>query len=124
MIRTEGPNPDTLLNRLDHHAEAAAPLVDACLRNLVLRCPLAFDPQEHRISQRKGGANSFALLLGGGDHREFHFRADQSEDDAVIHIKDKFKEGQEVATLRDEDDVRRFFERLSVAPRAESSGGQ
>jgi hypothetical protein len=34
----------------------------------------------------------------------------------VIHIKNKFKEGQEVATLRDEDDVRRFFEGLSVAP--------
>src|ERR1700677_4222752 len=62
VIRTEGPNPDTLLNRLDHHAAPAAPLVDACLRNLLLRCPLAFDPHEHRISQRKHGANSFALL--------------------------------------------------------------
>jgi hypothetical protein len=62
-----------------------------------------------------GGANSFALL-GRGDPREFHFRADQGEDYAVIHIKNKFKEGQEVATLRDEDDVRRFFEGLSVAP--------
>jgi hypothetical protein len=78
MIRTEGPNPDTLLTRLDH---------------------------------------PFALLLGGGDHREFHFRADQGEDYAVINVKDKFKEGQEVATLRDEDDVRRFLEGSSVIPR-------
>jgi hypothetical protein len=108
------PNPDTLLNRLDHHAAPAGPLVDACLRNLVLRCPLASDPHEHRLSQRKRGANSFALLLGGGDYRQFHFRALQRERYAVIHVKDSFKGGREVATLRTEGDVRSFFEGLSV----------
>jgi hypothetical protein len=68
---------------------------------------------------RKRGANSFALLLGGGDARQFHFRALKNEGYAVIHVKDSFKDGHEVTTLRTENDVRRFFAGLSVTPGAD-----
>ena len=114
LIRTEGPNPDTLPNRVACHAQAAAPLVIACFENLLLRCPLAFDRNEHVVRQSKPGALSFGLYLSDG--RQFHFRGFKAEAYAVIHVYDRWTQPKrEVASLRDPDDVRRFFEALRVA---------
>jgi len=113
VIRTEGPNLDTLPNRVACHARQAAPLVAAAFENLLLRCPLAQDHHEHVLRQSRPGAQSFSLVLCDG--REFHFRGLEEEGYSAIAVRDRYREGTTIEVLRTPGDVRRFFEGLSVS---------
>lgn len=114
MIRVEGPDTTAVIKRARDHTPGTVPLILEAAITLLLDCPLARDHHEHVLSQRKVGAESYALLLTDG--RQYHFRAGGGHEADTIWVYDRFQRGEldPVAVLSSRESVREFFEGLHV----------
>ena len=106
MIKVTGPNPTTLRRRLEHHAQGLIPLAHA-LVDAILFGALGQDDAVHVLRQHKAGANSFSLTTADGT--SYHFRSDDYE---VIFVKDAFKHGEPITTIRTPEEAESFVARV------------
>jgi hypothetical protein len=115
VIRIEGENPIEVIKRARHHARGVAPLAYELVVNLFFS-ELAADRSTHRFRSIRGGPNSWCLSLDRGP--EYHFRGIETRGKGYDHIKvyRRYQRCGLVATLRDEQDVRKFVRSLSSRP--------
>jgi hypothetical protein len=115
-IRVEGPDTTAAIKRARDHTPGTVPLILEAAVSLLLDCPLARDFEEHVLKQSRPGAMSYSLRLS--DRRQYHFRpGDWTGHDATsIYVYDRYKYGESepLKVLSSREDVRTFFEGLSV----------
>jgi len=117
MIRVEGPDTTAAIKRARDHTPGTVPLILEAAVSLLLDCPLAQDHKEHVLKQSRPGAMSYGLYLSDG--RQYHFRPGNwsGHDASSIFVYNRYMYGdsEPLAVLSTREDVRAFFEGLSVA---------
>ena len=93
-----------------HHAEQLRPLIDALTYSLVFESRFARDDQVHVIRQSRGGPGSFTFLPASGG--EYHFRI-SGQVPLAIDVRDSYRNGSVIATLRSDAEARQFIRKLS-----------
>ena len=106
MIRVQGTDPTQLLRRMHHHGAPLIPLAEELIAQMVFK--LGADDKVHTISQRRNGANSFALFHADG--REFHFRGNVAT--LTIDVLDRARLGNSLAVLTDHRSVHQWVATL------------
>jgi hypothetical protein len=104
MIRTYGEGrPTTIVDRLDHHAEALTPLA-AALMNGLLASKIARDDRVHQLHLGRG-AGGVNLYLDNGAKFAFRAGVDEGGQYERVEILDAPKEGVVIATVRNPEEV-------------------
>lgn len=108
MLKVEGADPAVLSRRLRHHAELVRPLINTLMYALVFESRIARDTDVHVIRQSRTGPGSFSLVTASG--KQYHFRL--SATPGAVDVRDAYRGGNVVATIRSEPQARRFVRRL------------
>jgi hypothetical protein len=110
MLKVEGSDPGVLSRRMRHHAEQLRPLIDALTYSLVFESTFSRDSEVHVLRQSRSGPGSFAFLPASGS--EYHFRV-SAQVPLAIDVRDSYRSGNVIATLRTPAEARQFIRKLS-----------